>query len=487
MLSDHFFSSSKIRYVLNGVLMVLLFLCMPSLSHGQNLWTLDACIQTAIENSLLMKNADIGLEGSRINLKQAQAARMPSLNGSSGMFWNFGRTIDPTSNQFVTETFVANNFSLNSGVILFDGFRITNSIKQAENDFKAGIKDKNQAARDIALSVATSYLSMLLAQENLEISTTNKQVTQSQLDQLQKLIESGARPKIDAFELEAQLARDDQAIIQAENNLRIAALQLQNAMQIQPSPDFQIMKYEGIQANLDPQSVDLDQLYNKALTTQERVQAEELRLRSAQMGIDIAKAAYIPTLSFGANLGTNYSNKGIDLAGFRPRLDTVRFLINNEFLEVGLESQEAILRKKPYTDQIKDNLSYGFGFNLSIPIYNNYRNTANVQRAKLAAASAEINLAQQKQNLLNEVARALADAKGAQASWNAATKAVKAQQAAFDAVKSRFDANGISSFDFVNAKNRLDAAKNNVTLTRYEYIFRVKVLEFYLGMPLSLN
>ncbi len=455
---------------------------------GQEVWDLKKCIDHAVENNINVQQAKLNVDFSKIDLTLAKHSRFPTLNASSGANWNFGRTVDPTSNTFNTETFFANNINLSSGVTIYNGGRINKSIKQSKLNLAAAELDADQSTKDISLTVANTYLNVLFAQENLKISKNQLLLVEEQIAQLDKLIKAGSRPQNERLDLEAQIALQMQNIVQNENTYDIAILNLKQLLRLDVEKDIEvIVPNSGIEVVMDPDQITFDQVYNSALKTQSNIQGQEYKDESAAIGVDIAKTAHYPTLGFGASLGTNYSNKGLRIDGVEFERINQTVYINGTETQIGTDQPTFLTSQNPYGNQLDENLSYGFGFQLSIPIYNNYNAKMGVQRAKLNAVNTNLNGAQMRDNLKTNVMQSIANVKAAKKQMEASQKSVDAQRAAYANAQKRFNLGAINTFDFINAKNQLDNAEINLLISRYDYLFKSKVIDFYLGNPLGLN
>lgn len=455
-----------------------------NVAFAQEVWPLRKCIDTAIKNNLTIQGAKLSLQSAQIDAKQAKHQRYPNLNGSSSVFWNFGRTIDPTSNTFTTETFFNNRIGLNTGITLFNGFAINNTIRQTNTNVSAAREDIQQTQNDIALNVSSFYLNALFAKENLSIARANLELSQNTLSQIQTLVKSGARAANEALDIEAQVATDEQLLLNAENNYTIARMQLRQLMLI--DEDIDVEMPGSIDLITDPMLTEFDEIYKNALTTQRSVAAGEFRVKSADLGVKIAQGQRYPSLSLGGSMGTNYSNQGIKFDGTKTVPSELVAYLGGVPYNFIIDQTIPVYSRARYGYQIDQNLSYGFGLSLQVPILNNYNTSANIQKAKLSSETARLNLETTKQNLKITVQQAHADAKAAKIKLQAAEKSLAAQQAAYDNANKRFSLGAINSFDLSNARIRLDNAKNNLLIAKYDHIFRVKVLDFYLGKGISL-
>ncbi len=467
----------------------IISLFVSSMGYGQESWTLEKCIKIALDNNLNIKSSKINLENNEIDIKLSKNARYPNLSVGTNVFWNFGRTIDPTTNSFSTSTFFNNGLNINSNVPLYDGGAMQYNIKKSINDGKALQKDLDQIKNDIALNVASLYLNALFAKEQIEIAQTNLNLSKSNIAQLQTLIKLGNRAQNDALDLEAQIANEEQSILVAKNNYINALMQLKQAMLV--NDEFDVIAKADIDLTTDPEIVTLDELYKSALLTQHGITADELRLSSRDLDLKIAKAQRLPTLGAGANIGTNYSNLGQTLKGTQvvkqeqPIDITVPGFPSQKGV-IAFENQIPLFEKANYFRQFDNNLSYGVGFSINMPILTNYRTSASIQRAKLNIESSNIALENKKQDLKVRVQRALSDAIAAKGAVKAAEKALLANQASYDNANKRFQLGAINTFDLANSKTRLDNAKNNLLIAKYDHLFKVKIVEFYQGKSISL-
>lgn len=457
------------------------------IGHAQVKWTLEACVNQAIEKSLQIQSGMLAVKSADINAAQATHARYPSLNAATNVGWNFGRTIDPTRNEFVTETFFNNGVSLSSSALVYNGNRINNTIKQAGLENRASSQDLEQLKRDVALNVATLYLNILFAKES--IVNAQKQITQTRSQQslLEKQIVVGNRPENDRMELEAQLAANEQTLVDAENQLSIGILNLKQLLRISPDDPFDIVVPSELAPTTDPDLLSYNSLLSSAMATQPGVVAREWRWKSAILGEKIAASQLYPSLAVGGSLRSNYSNRGFRIAGYETQVLNQSVYINGQEVTVGFPQSIPQFEQTPYVNQFRDNLSYGVFVNMSIPIYNNYSARLGVQRARINQESALLNFEQAKESLKITVGQALNDAKAAKARFKAAEKSKIAQTNLYSNSLKRFDSGGMNTFELTRLKTQLESAEINFLIARYEYIFRTRVLDFYLGKGITLS
>jgi outer membrane protein len=467
-------------------LYILFFLFIFSATQAQVEWSLLRCVEHALENNLTIKQSELNVNFAEIDQTQAKHNRYPNLNFSTSLNSNFGRSTDPITNTNITQNFISNNLSLSTGVTLFNGFRIANSIKRSAMDTKASKYDLEQTKRDISLNVANNYLNVLFADENLEIAISQLETSKEQLIQTQRLIDAGVRPANESLDILAQIANNEQMVIGAENSKVIALLGLKQLLRLDPEVSMILFPPSNITVESDPDLLTFMEVYNTAVNSQFNVKAADLRVQSANMNEKIAKSALSPTINLFGNLGSNYSNKG-------QRVDQTfdQFFEEDVYFDgipgqLGRDGVFATFENNPYVNQLDENLSYGLGLNLSYPIYNNYQNKAGIERAKLNIINAQTQSEQTKDALKTTIQQALADAKASKRKLNAAERSVEAQAASFSNAEKRFNAGTINTFEYVSIKNALLESEVNAVLSKYEYLFAMKVIDFYMGKPINI-
>lgn len=468
-------------------LIILLIIGCVQLCSAQQEWSLQRCIQHAYDHNITIQNASLQAQGQSISLTQAQHARYPNLNANTGAFLNFGRTVDPTTNDFVQQSFLSNNIGLNANVTLYNGGRISNTIKQAEVLQAAALNDLDQAKNDIALNIANAYLNILFAKENLAISQQQLSLSQEQLALTSKLVEAGARPANEVLDIEAQIAINEQTLVDRENAITLAELNLKQLLRLEPDVEMDLDTPDDLVVTLDPDAVTFDEMYNQALASQAFVQAGQQRVEAARLGEKIAQSALIPTLGGGGSLQTNYINQGRRVVDTRDIVVEQDIVINNMPVTVGFPQEIPILEENPYFNQLDENLSYGFGLQLNIPIYNRYNGKAQIEQAQVNTMLQDNQLTQLKDNLKITVQQVLADARTGKRRYEATQKSLSAAMLAFDNATLRYDLGAINPIEYVTSKNQLENAQVNEVIAKYQYLFATKTLDFYLGNPLTLN
>ncbi|GIL21749.1 MAG: transporter [Bacteroidota bacterium] len=420
-------------------------------------WTLQACIEYALQNNLSVKTSLLNTETSKVNLDQSKFSMLPTLNGGGSYGFNWGRNIDPTTNQFVTERINSINFQASSSLLLFNGFRLINNYKQSSVDNEAAAEDFIKAKNDVILNVVTLYTTVIFNKELLSNAQSQLATTTQQLERTRKLAEAGSVPRGDVLDLEAQQASNELNVITNENAVNLSLLRLKQALQIGASepmdievPDLDVA--DGIVTE------SIDEIFDRALTVMPEVKSAKLKLQSSLYAFKSARGSYFPRLSLNGNLFTNYSS-AID-----------------KFTPGGY----------PINEQLNDYLAEAASFQLQIPIFNGYQTRANVKRSYFNTQQAEINLVSAKNTLRQSVESAYNDALASSKTYQSALKLVNARNEAFRMAKQRFD-NGAANFvEYQTAENSLFQAKSDLVRAKYDFIFKKKVLDFYQGKSIEL-
>jgi len=449
-------------------------------------WTLEECVSYAQEKNLNLALSYLDQRAALVEAKRTRHSRWPNLNASSNFGYNFGRTIDPTSNEFITTSLGFNSISINSGVTLFNYNRINNSIRQANIDQQVAELNYEQSELDVSLQIANLYLNALLAKENEKIAETQFKNIENQLDRTSRLVRSGAQPKAAEYELRAELAAQRQQWVGAENNATIALLQLKQALRLEIETPFDIADPPNDISIQETEVKSVSEIFDRSLATQPIYRAAEMNVQSARLGRKMAQSAFFPSLNLGLNVNSNYSTQGRFLDGTQLQSQRVPAQFQGEMGELTFFTATPVFSSPGWLDQIDNNLGFGFALSLNIPIYSNYNNQGNLQQAKISRLRAERQLDLQEQTIRIDVERAVADLRAASKSYEAAQSAFEAAQIAFDNTQIQFNLGSSSAFDFFQSQQRLQSAQLQMTVAKYDYIFRQKIVDFYLGNPIKL-
>lgn len=447
--------------------------------YSQGSWTLEECMAYGIEHNLELQQTQLTLEQSDIALRQSKNERYPSLSSNVSIGSNFGRTIDPVSNAFISQSFVSNSWGLSSGVVLFDAGRMRNSIRQAKRNKERTEFQLLQLKNDIALLIAQDYFNALMAKENIANIKAQMVSLDAQYENLKQLVNVGSKAEADLLDLEAQKALAYQNEITAQNQLRTTILQLKSDMMM-PYDQELTVDLDATKYSIDDEMIlSVEEIYKKAAQKQYALKAADAAVQSAEYDVKIAKAGYYPTVSFGVNAGTNYSNQSKQVDGFTSSIAEQTALINGETVTLGIQQATPNFKNTPYFDQLKNNLSAGLGLQVNIPIYDKGLASFGVQRARLNMESANIAKRREEMKLYQSVQKSYNDLAAAKARYDAANRALEAAKRLFENAELRYAIGNIDSFRYTDSKSKYDQQQINATVAKYQYLMAYYVLKFY--------
>jgi outer membrane protein len=453
-------------------------------SQDTEIMDLKKCVEYALQNNLQVKQAELNIRQGELSEKQARWAISPTANASLRHGGNFGRSIDFTSYQYVNQATHASQFSINIGQPIYNGMQIKNRVRQTIVDVQAGEKDAAQIKDNIALAVAQAYLSILLTEEQIAVLKEQVKMSEAQLDQTNKLIKAGNLPENNRFDLEAQIARNEQAVVAAENALEMAYMNLKVLMNMDPSKDIRVQKIE-VQVPEIGQANSVEEVYNEAGSRMPNLLAARLREQSAEMGIRIAKGALQPTVSAYGSVFTNFSSAAKDRT-FEQQTQTVNLDLFGISVPVGFPITIPVEGGTiPYFKQIQNNVYSNVGINVNVPIFNGFQTRIAIERAELAVKIAKMNTLTVQNQLKTDIQRAINDVRAAEKSYNVAEKSLKATKASADNTKKRFEMGVVNSFEMVSVQNMLISAESSLLQAKYDFIFKLKVLDYYKGITIT--
>jgi outer membrane protein len=463
-------------------------------------WDLRHCIEHALQFNISIKQADIQARIAALQAKQAKYNLYPSVNGNSSTGLRFGRSIDPTTNVFATTQFLYQNFGINAGVQVYNYGRLRNTEKAAVFTAQAALADVAKASNDIAFNVATYYLQVLAAKEQVKISEVQIAQTLNQYDITRKRVDAGVLPELNLAEINSQLASDSSNYYTAKGNYEQSLLSLRALLNLDTdvlfgieTPPVDEIPLESF-ADLQPQ-----QVYETALQYQPLQKANELRIKAAQKNLLVTQAQKYPTISLGGNLSSNFANSfktttGATFLGYSPitgaepivALNNVNYYVQNPVFRVVQKSRSFGDIWNGWGKQLDNNFGQNVGISLSIPIFNNFSAKINYQTAQLNLKSAQLQKEQSDMKLKQDIYSAYTNAVTALQKFNAGKKTVESSQKAYDFAIKRYEVGLLSSLDLITNQNNLLRAKLTQLTNQYDYVFKMKLLEFYKGKGLKL-
>ncbi|RPD45611.1 TolC family protein [Paracnuella aquatica] len=475
-------------------LLFCLLLCCSICGVAQEKWDLQRCVDYAIANNISIKQSDVQARIANLQLGLARAAQHPNVNLSSNAGYNFGRSINPATNTFDNQRIFFSGFQLQGGMNLFNWFSARHNAEASRLSYEASKAAVERARNDVALNVAVAYLQALLAYEQTEIAKVQIAQTTAQLENIRKQVSAGSLPELNAAELEAQLAADSANHITSVSTYQANVIQLKALLNLDmatpfdiETPDVSAIPVEEL-GNLQPQVV-----FQKALQNLPQQRANQLRFQAAQKTIKAARGAMYPTLSLFGNVGSRYSSLFPDQqnAVVTPsnKLDTLGFVevTPGITLPAVRPSFNVSLPNTPFVRQLFDvNLSQAVGVSLSVPLAGNRQLRTQWERSKLDAEGIRLQLESDNLVLQQDIYRAHNDALNAMQRYRSAQKAVEAAEKAFSFSQKRFDVGLLQTIELLTNQNNLFRRRLDAASAQYEYVFRIKLLEFYKGEGLKL-
>ncbi len=457
--------NSLIRQRLAALAFVfLMFISFAPSASAQKKWTLEECIAYALENNIQVKQSRLDMEVNEVRELESKLSLLPGLNAGLSHSFGWGRSVDMATYQYVNTQTQSSYFNLSSDVTLFGGFQKLNTIKQRRANYLASKYASDKIQNDISLTVAGAFLQILFSRELLNNAEEQAAVTQQQIDRTRKLVEAGTLAHGSLLEIQAQGANEDVLVIQAENQYKLAYLDLLQLLELKGDTPFEI-EIPELEIGLEPILMPVQQIYSHALGVMPEIKSAEMHLQSSDRALAIAKGSRSPSLSMSAALGTNYS-------------DQIR-MSNNPF-------DPDYERVKPFEDQLRNNRSATLSVRLNIPIFNGYQISSYIAQSHIGLESASHSLEQAKNTLRKSVELAYADALAAHSSFQAREKSLINLLESFKYTEQRFNLGMVNAVDYNIAKNLLSKAESELLSSKYDYIFKLKILDFYLGKELSL-
>ena len=456
-------------------------------AFSQSAWSLEECIEYAQTHNLDLQKNQLQLEIQEYNLIKAKAGMLPTLNANANDVLNWGKSVDRYTNQFADVRTNSVNLYLQSSITVFDGLKLLNSVKKNKLDLAAQRYDLKYQQDMKAMEITTAFLQILYNKENLNNKDEQLDLTNMQVDRTQKLVDAGSAAKGDLYNIKSQKATEQSQKVDAENKLMLSFLKLKQLMYYSNDTAFDIIApqmelSDGFYTIVDPNKV-----YNYALKNRPEIKGANMRLQSAQKDLSISKGGISPNLRLSASLGSGYSGANSILDG-SPILNG--FLPNGDITSTGdhVLSPNFTYNTKPkaWGDQIIDNKNLSVGLYLSIPLFNGLQNHTNISQARIAMHQAELNLEDTKWKMRQTIEQAYADARSAFKQFEASKIQVEALEEAFNYANQKYNAKMLNAFQYNDAKIKLNIARSEMLNAKYNYVFRVKVLDFYNGKPLKL-
>jgi len=468
----------------------ILLLLSGNYLNSQEVWDLRKCVEYALENNITVRQADLQIRFAELDLQQNRLSQYPSANFSSNFGYSSGRNQDPTNFGLITTGYTFNSSSLQTGVDIFNWFSKKNTVAAKTLDLEATKAGMEKAKNDVALNVAVAYLQVLLAREQVTLAKSQVALTISQLQSTRLQVDAGNLPELNAANLESVLAVDSSALVSAEINANKLLLQMKVLLNIDPAKLFEIatppvnlIPVESL-ADLQPEAV-----YNLATVNMPQQKVDDLNVQAALKTVKAARGSMYPTFSLFASLGTSFNNRAKEIKSSA--------LVNAPIGKVNVSGVDyQVFPNTPFTtynygkinyfDQLNQNLRQSIGINISVPIFNGGNLKTAWQRFKLNVQQRELQKEQNRFTLKQDIYNAYNDAVAALQKFHADSKTVETSQKAYDFAIKRYELGLLSTFDLVTTQTNLSKAKIQRLYSQYDYVFKMKLLEFYKGQGLKL-
>ncbi|MFC7774410.1 TolC family protein [Flavobacterium sp. GCM10027622] len=453
-------------------------------------WTLDECVNHAVKNNISIKQSELDKKSSEISKKDAYGKFLPTINGQASHSWNIGLNQNITTGLLENQTTQFTSAGVSVGIDIYGGLQNQNQLRKANLSIIASQYQLTKMQEDISLNVVNAYLQILFNKENLKVQQQQLQYDTKQMERTKELVDAGVIAKGDLLDVNATVATDNQRLIAAENALLISKLSLAQLLQLEDFREFDIVDsdIEAVLSNVlleDPKAI-----LNKAKETRTELKLAQTNVSIAEKDVRIAKGAYEPSLSGFYSFTTRaaYSDQVIGTTLDTSNPTTVIGFVEGTGQNVVTSNLKPVLGKPdPVFDQFRDNKGHSFGIQLNVPILNGFAARNNVSRTKLALERSKIALEQSELDLERTVYTAYTDTKGAQKSYEAAVTTLEARENSMTYAKERYEVGLMNIFDYNQAQTLYVNAKSEVLRTKYDYIFRTKILEFYFGIPIIKN
>ena len=473
------------RYTTLKITFTALIFCVSFYMQGQTL-TLQECVELALEKNITIKQSELDIANAELDKSNAFGNFLPNINAQTSHSWNIGLNQNITTGLLENLTTQFSSLGVNMGVDIYNGLQNVKRLHRANLAIIAQQYNLADITDDTALLVANSYLQVMFNREQLGVQESQLAVSLKELERTRILIEAGVLTTGDIFELEATIASQQQAVVQAQNNLRLTKINLAQLLLITDYENFDI----AVEAFDVPFPQILDEtpkaIFEKALSDRNDIKLSLTNLEISKTDIEIAKTSLQPSLSAFYSYSTriSYSDRLTGTGVFNQfPIGTVAATGQEVVTQV---EQRGVIGPSPFLDQLQTNDGHNFGIQLSIPILNGFSAKNNVKRSKVNLMRFENQFEQQKLGLESTVNQAYNDAKGAFNFYKAAQKTVIARNDAYQDATKRFDAGVMNSFEFTQIKQRYEASVSDELRAKFDYVFKLKVLEFYFGLKLEI-
>lgn len=470
--------------------LIVMLVCNITIQAQSKKWTLEECVTYAIQNNISIKQSELDSKMALIDKKSAVGRFLPSLNASASHSWNIGLNQDITTGLLQNKTTQFTSAGANVGIDIYRGLQNQNTLRKANLSIVAAKYQLVKMKEDIALNVANAFLQVLFNKENLKVQKEQLRINEKQYVRSEELVKVGSIPRGDLLDVKATLALNNQNVITAENSLLISKLSLSHLLQLKDFENFDVVDDTDVKDENNIMAQTPSAIYEKAFEGRTELKIARTNLEIAEKNVAIAKGAFQPTLQgfYSFNSRVAYSDR---VTGVIPNASNptsiVGFVEGTNQNVLSPNFTRVLGNPAPFFDQFNTNKGQSFGMQLSVPVFNGFSARNNVERSKVSLERSKIAVEQQNLDLQRNVYTAFADAKGALNAYESSVAALEARQGAYNYATEKYSVGLMNSFDFNQSQTLLTNAQSEVLRTKYDYIFKIKILEFYFGIPLIKN
>ena len=473
---------------------VIFFVCAMLLTgflKAQESWSLEQCIQYAIDNNIQVKQQALNKNYYQNQLTSSKLSALPSVSASAYESLRFGRSVDPYTNEFIEDNSQSSNMDISAQMDLFRGGQRYHEIKKAELNLEASLKDLEKAKNDLSVNIANAFFNVLYNEELLEVSIRQVETTREQVSNTKKLVNAGSLAQGNLLEVQAQLANEELQLVNAKNNLDLSYLTLIQYLELDTVRNFKIARPFIDPINESTVLPEVEQVYYEAEMNMPEIARAELSLSIASRDLSIARSNFYPSLVMSASYGSGFSDAQKEIDQISPTSPVlIGYGLNGttgDMFDVYQYNFDYTYRTKPYSDQLRDNASASLSIGLSIPIFNGWQVKTAVNNAKINLESQQYSLEIAQKQLYREIQQAYADATAAMKRYIATKKALESMQESFRYTQKRFDVGLVTSLEYNTAKTQLNQTESELLRAKYEFVFKQKILDFYRGIPISIS
>jgi outer membrane protein len=469
---------------------VIAILISGAVQAQDSLWTLQRTIKYAVDNNIDIKQSVLNERLARLQLLQSQLSQLPNASVSADIGRSYGRSIDPTTNQFINQGYTFSGLNGNVDVLLFGWFQKRNTISQNKLLNKAATADVDQLKDDVSLNVATAFLRILMAKEQIKVQENQLKYSLKQKEQTEYFVKAGRSPELDLAQMQAQVATDSSAYFTAVASYQQSLLDMKAIMNFEISAPYTAVAPDVNNIPLtELGTLDPEQVYVQAQDHFGSIRSSQLRIDAAQKSLAVYQGALYPQLSLAGQFGTNYSSTLTEITGAQ----LVRYTPNGQIVDVNgtaLNVQEPVYnlttKTTPFGDQYSNNFRQTVALSLIVPLFSGWTSRTNVGRAKVDVQSKELTMQSTKLKLKQDVYKAYYDAKVAVQKYYAAARADEASGRAYTYAQKRYELGLMNALELLTTQNNSLKATSDALSAKYDLLFKLKVIDYYLGKEIKL-